>query len=133
MKINRLYFFVILAALALILNGCGNDNPVSAFEPEIINTADAFQFQVTDAKNVTATLTYHWENPNNQATIDHSTALSEGTASVEVFDADSNLVYQSPLVASGTDQSASGTAGFWIITVIFDNFSGTANFRVEKL
>jgi len=120
-------------AVFVIISGCGNDNPVSAFEPEIINDADAFQFQVTNASDVSTTLSYTWNNPTSQATIDHSTALTSGTATVTIFDADSNQVYSSALLSSGNEASATGTAGDWTVTVVFIDFDGTVNFRVEKI
>ena len=128
---TSLFLAVILLAL-----GCSNDqksNPISSFEPEVINSADAFQFQITDAADVSTTLIYQWENSGAQATIDHSTALTAGSATVEIMDADSNQVYNSGLLASGTDESLSGTSGIWFIKVIFADFDGTVNFTIEKL
>lgn len=123
-----------LLTAALMLAGCtDSNNPVSAFEPEIINNADAFQFQITDASNVTTTLNYEWINSLTQATIDHSTAITKGTATVEIFDADSTQVYTSPLLASGVEETLAGTSGAWFIKVTFADFSGTVNFRIEKL
>lgn len=123
----------LLAVFMILMTGCGSNNPVSAFEPEIINNADAFQFQITGGSNVSTTLSYQWNNTNTQATIDHSTALTAGSAAVTIFDADSNQVYTSGLLTSGNETSGSGTAGAWTITVVFADFDGTVNFRVEKL
>ncbi|MDH3892219.1 MAG: hypothetical protein OEV49_14165 [candidate division Zixibacteria bacterium] len=118
-----------------ILAGCSgsNPNPISAFEPEVVNEADAFQFQITDADNVSATLTYEWSNTGAQATIDHSTVTAEGMASVVLLDADDMQVYSNGLVASANEQSSVGVAGNWAVRVSLVNFSGTVNFRVEKL
>ena len=118
----------------IALTGCSDDsNPVSAFEPEIINNADAFQFQITDAVNVNTILNYNWTNTGSQATIDHSSVLSEGTATVKLYDADGTEVYSNDLVASLNESSSVGTAGIWNVQIIFVNASGTFNIRVEKL
>ncbi|HWR82628.1 MAG TPA: hypothetical protein VN285_04945 [Candidatus Deferrimicrobium sp.] len=128
---------VLLASSIAVLSmlGCGSDkaNPISGFEPEIINDADAFQFQVTNATNVSVNLSYEWQNTGAQATINHSTALDAGTATVTLFDADATQMYQNGLLASGTHSSATGTPGTWTVRVSLVNFSGTVNFRVEKL
>jgi len=117
------------------LTGCSSDknNPLAAFQPEIINNTDAFEFQITDASNVTTTVSYTWANTGTQATIDHSTVTVEGSASINIQDADGTEVYSTPLAASLNEATTAGTAGDWTITVSFTNFSGTANFRAEKL
>lgn len=125
-----------IAVLMIALAGCGSDNknnPIAAFQPEVINNADAFQFQITDATNVTTTLTYSWTNTGTGATVNHSTATTAGTAAITIFDADSTQVYSSGLLASGTEATATGTTGTWTIQVAFADFDGTVNFRVEKM
>jgi hypothetical protein len=116
-----------------VFAGCSDSNPISAFEPEVVNNADAFQFQITDATDVTTTLNYSWTNSGTRATIDHSTAMVSGSAFVTIKDAAGVQVYSSELKASGVETSAIGTAGTWNITVGFSNFDGTSNFRAEKL
>ncbi|MCX6829663.1 MAG: hypothetical protein NT002_10345 [candidate division Zixibacteria bacterium] len=118
--------------LVLIAAGCDN-NPIKAFQPEIMNKTDSFQFQITHAANVTTTLTYTWNNTGTRATINHATALTRGTAAVMLLDANGNEVYSSNLKPSGTETSVVGTAGAWTIKVTFGDFGGTANFRAEKL
>ena len=125
--------FILSLAVVLIAAGCGNDNPLAPFEPEIVTDADAFQFQITDAKDVTVTRSYVWSNAAGSATIDHSTSLTDGSATVVILDGDGKEVYRSTLKASGLDQSDTGTAGNWTVQVVFLGFDGTANFRVEQL
>lgn len=125
---------IIIGVALFLLIGCGDDkNPLSAFEPEIINTADAFQFQITDASGITTAVSYPWTNTGAQATINHSTVTTQGSATVYIMDADTTQVYTAGLVASLNEESSAGTAGTWTVRVVFENFSGTANFRVEKL
>lgn len=127
---------VVLLALASI--GCGNDSQpptssIQSFQPEVINNADAFQFQITDAANVSTTLDYTWSNSKTAATIDHSTVTDSGMAVVTLFDSGSSEVYSDTLVASGNVPSDSGVAGDWTVRVTLTNFYGTVNFRVESL
>lgn len=123
----------VLAAAVGIAGCTNNSNPIAPFQPEVINNADAFQFQITHAKTVTTTLTYSWVNNGTRATINHSTSMTSGSASVTLFDAAAQQVYTSPLLASGTQQSAVGVAGTWTVRIVFSYFTGSANFRVEKL
>jgi hypothetical protein len=120
-------------AAVMALSGCSDKNPIAPFQPEVINNADAFQFQITAARDVTTTLNYSWVNSGTRATINHATATRKGTATVTIFDANDQQVYAHSLVASATDQSAVGVAGTWRIRILFNDFDGTANFRVEKL
>ena len=131
-------FIVSIISLAVLgVVGCGGSNngtaPLAAFQPEIINVADAFQFQATNVENVTTIVSYPWSNSLTQATINHSSVLTGGTATVSIFDNDSTLVYTSGLVASLNEASSAGTAGTWYVTVQLVNVSGTLNFRVESL
>jgi len=134
MKPRHSVLTVVMALVAVtVLSGCSDKNPIASFQPEVINNADAFQFQITGARNVTTTLDYSWVNSGTRATINHATARRQGSSTVTVFDANNQQVYTHSLVASATEQSAVGVAGTWRIRVVFGDFDGTANFRVEKL
>ena len=132
MKKNLLPALLLLLS-GLFAGGCSQDNPLAPFEPEIVNDADAFQFQITGATDVTVTRSYTWANPAAGATIDHSTFRTDGSATVVLYDADGTEVYRSALKASGLEQSDPGVAGNWVVKIILSSFDGTANFRVEKM
>jgi hypothetical protein len=120
--------------LTLILTaGCGNDNnnSLAPFQPEIINETDTFQFQITDAVDVTTIVEYAWQNSGTQATINHSSVIDAGYASITILDAQQTEVYSSSLVASANEPTDAGTAGAWTIQVALMECSGTLNFRVE--
>ncbi len=124
--------------LALMAVGCSSSSnpataPLANFSPEIINNVDAFSFQITNGENISTTVEYAWENTGTQATINHSTTTTAGTATMIVYDADSAQVYTNGLVASANEASSVGTAGTWRIRVTFTAYSGTSNFRVDKL
>lgn len=124
---------LLLASLILAV-GCSSDkaNPLASFEPEIIADADAFQFQATAVKNVTTTVEYTWDNTSTSATVNHSSVITGGEATVTIFDADSTQVYTNGLAASLNEGTQTGTAGAWRVRVTLTNLSGTLNFRVEK-
>ncbi len=126
-----------LVAALMLTVGCGSSsNPsasLNAFQPEIINNADAFSFQATAVENVTATMVYTWQNTGQQATINHSSAVDSGTVSVTILDANGTQVYANPLVASLNEPTAAGVAGAWTVTVVVTNVYGTLNFRADKL
>ena len=130
----------VLSALVLALVafpiGCGNDSKstsLAPFQPEIVNVQDNFSFQATGVENVSTTLTYTWQNSGSQATIDHSSVVTDGTASVTIYDTNDSLMYTRGLVASGSEPSAVGQTGAWRIVVTLANCSGTLNFRVQKM
>ena len=132
MNPGRLHLFIVAILLGLALSGCGEKNPVFSFNPETVNNADVFRFQLTDARNVTATLNYRWQNRHHGSLVSYVTTESQGSATVFVFDSDSNRVYLSPLVAAGRRPCAEGREGFWTIKIVLENFSGTTNFMIEK-
>jgi hypothetical protein len=124
-------------AIALLAIGCGSDpaptQPLANFQPEIVNNPDAFSFQATAVKNVTATVQYTWSNSGLQATINHSSAVDSGTAVVQVLDANNVQVYSNALLASGTPSTTVGATGNWKIRVTLTNVYGTLNFNAQKL
>lgn len=119
----------------LFLAGCGSDttDPLAQFEPEISNAADNFQLQASNVENVGSTLDYTWENTGSQASVDHSTTLTDGSARVIVKDADGTVVYSADLLPSKNEQTSVGSSGIWTISLVLTNYSGTLNFRVQKI
>lgn len=127
---------VVLGTLLLIVgSGCSSNssNPLAAFQPEIANNPDSFQFQVTAASNVSTTVEYVWQNSGSRATINQSSAITAGSATLTLFSPDSVARYAGTLSTNGTFQSDTASAGAWRIRVTFSNLSGTLNFRAQKL
>ncbi|MEJ2502794.1 MAG: hypothetical protein P8177_05660 [Gemmatimonadota bacterium] len=83
-----------------VSTGC--DSPTSpGIEPEIINNADSFSYQVRDIGDVTGTWEYTWQNGGTLATVSHSSnAGSTGTATLTLLDAAGTQVYAGPLLTS---------------------------------
>lgn len=122
-----------LAAIAAAgMTGCSS-NPLEPFQPEISNATDNFQLQATAVVGVTATQTYSWNNTGTRATINHSTTTTAGTAAVTVRDGAGVVVYTKTLVPSLNEPTAVGTAGTWTIVLTMTSYSGTLNFRAQKL
>ncbi len=114
------------------LAGCGGDS-LSPFQPEIVNSANDFQLQATAVTNVTATERYSWTNAGTRATVNHSTSTTAGTAVLVIKDAAGATVYNSALSLSLNEATAIGQAGTWTIEVRLTRYSGTINFRVQRL
>jgi hypothetical protein len=120
--------------LAIVcLTACGDDTPTSpGIQPEIINATDNFEYQVTDVRNHSATASYTWQNTGPAATVDHSTTVTGGTATLVILDANEAQVYSRSLAESGSFPTVTGAAGGWTVRIIYDGASATVNFRVQK-
>lgn len=133
-KLLRLSFpTLLLVAIALL--GCGSSTappPAPGIQPEIINITDSFEYQVQSVSNYSRTASYTWTNTGTVAAVDHSSVVSDGVGTLEVFAADGVQVYSGTLSDSGSTQSAAGVAGDWTVRITYASFSGTVNFRVQK-
>lgn len=120
---------ILLVALSLL--AC-DDTTSPGIEPEISNDPDNFEFQVTALSNYSRTLTYEWSNSGVGASVDHSSAITGGSATLLLEDDDGTQVYAGDLADDGTFISDDGVAGNWRIRVVFEDTDGTINFRVQK-
>ena len=116
----------------LLVPGC-SDDPIAPFQPEVGNAVDNFQLQATGVVSVTSTLNYTWTNTGTRATVNHSTTTSAGNAQIIIRDAAGATVYDKNLSPSLNEQTTAGTPGAWTIQLRMSNYSGTLNFRVQKL
>ncbi len=115
-----------------VLSACAGDS-LGPFQPEISNAADNFQLQATNVSNVTTTLTYPWVNSGTRATINHSTTTTAGSTLLVIKDAAGATVYSKALSPSLNEPTTAGQAGTWSVQLTLTNYSGTLNFRVQKL
>lgn len=122
-------------ALALLgmFAGAECSNPLAPFQPEVTNATDSFQLQATGVVGVTSTLTYSWSNTGTKATVNHSTTTTAGTAQLTIRDAGGTLVYDKALAASLNEATSVGTPGTWTVQLRLQGYSGTLNFRTQKL
>ena len=131
---NRNTGAMILGALMIltIAGGCGANNSLAPFQPEVNNSADNFQMQATAVKNTSTTLEYNWSNSGTTANVNQATTFTSGTANLAIFDSQNAQVYIHNLNDNGTYTTTSGVAGTWRIVVQLNNYGGTLNFRVQK-
>jgi hypothetical protein len=95
--------------------------------------ADNFQAQATNVTNVTTTLNYTWANSGTRATVNHSTVTTGGTTLLVIKDAAGATVYSKALSPSLNEPTTAGQAGNWTVQITLNNYSGTLNFRAQKL
>ena len=124
-----------LLALSTLTTSCGSGNSAlnPAFQPQVANQTDNFQFQTTGITNVTQTLTYAWQNTGTASSVNQACAITAGTAFVTLKDANGIAVYSGNLGANGTFTSIQGASGNWTIIVTLSKVSGTLNFRAQKM
>jgi hypothetical protein len=127
----RPLFFMVVVGTFLITASCGDS--LAPFEPEITSATDNFQLQATNVRSTSLTRAYTWPNTGTRATINHSTTTSAGTAELTIRDASGATVYDEALTTSLNEPTTVGTSGTWTIQLRLANYSGTLNFRVQKL
>jgi hypothetical protein len=121
-------------AILFAIPACGATDPLAPFQPEISNVADNFALQATGVTNVTATRSYTWANSGTRATINHSTTTQSGTTLLVIRDGAGTTVYSRVLSPSLNEPSAPiGVAGNWTVQLTMTNYTGTLNFRAQKL
>lgn len=118
-------------AAALVVGACSD--PLRPFEPQVANSPDNFELQATGAIGVTLERTYVWQNSGTRATINHSTTTENGIARLVILDAAGVVVYDKGLLPSLNEPTLAGTPGAWQIELILTGYTGTLNFRAQKL
>jgi hypothetical protein len=120
-----------IAAVVLTLTFLGCTDFISPFVPVVTNDLDNFEFQVS-LTDVTRTTRYVWTTTGNSANVNLSSAVTAGTATVTINDADTTQVFNHALDGSGLTSTSGATAGDWTITIKLTNVSGTVHFSVQK-
>ena len=130
---KRLGIGVAALAASVLAVACGSSTgPLAPYDPQIVNVADNFSFQVTNVSNITWTYTYRWQNTGDSATVNQATNGTAGSAVLTVFDKNGTQLYSQSLAGNGTFGMAKGVAGLWTVRVQFTNYSGTIDFNVQK-
>ncbi len=127
----RARFHASVLALGMLFACSGTT--LGPFQPEIDNAADNFQFQATNVTNVTTTVTYPWVNAGTRATINHATTRTAGSTLLVIKDAAGATVYSKALSPSLSEPTTAGQAGTWSVQLTLTSYSGTLNFRAQKL
>jgi hypothetical protein len=111
---------------------CGDSATAPGRDPEIINTTDNFQYQISDIQDFSGTQVYSWQNTGTSATVNQSAAVAAGSVSLVLRDANGVQVYSRSLADNGTFSSSAGAAGTWTVRVIYSGADATVNFRLDK-
>lgn len=114
------------------LGACGGDS-LGPFHPQISRPSDNFQLPATGVTDVSTTATYRWVNTGSRASVNHSTTTTAGTTLVVIKDAAGLVVYSRALGPSLNEPTVAGQPGNWSIQLTLQKYSGTLNFRVQKL
>ncbi len=117
---------------SLLVTACSSD-PLAPFQPEITSATDNFQLQATAVTRVTHSQSYAWQNTGTRATVAHSTITGAGTTRLVIRDAVGAVVYDKALMPSLNEPTTAGVAGTWQIQMILTTYSGTLNFRAQRL
>lgn len=123
---------LLLVVLATV-SACSSSTGLDAFQPQISNAADNFSLQATNVTNVATTVTYSWSNSGTRATINHSTTTTAGSTMLVIKDGAGATVYNKALSPSLNEATSTGQAGTWTVQLTLTNYSGTLNFRAQKL
>lgn len=116
-----------------ILASCSSDNVIGPDNQlQVTNATNDFQFQVSNLKTVTQTLTYTWSNTGDSASVNQSSSISYGTATLTIRDPTGTILYKSSVANNGTYHTLKGTTGSWQLEVAMNKVDGTFNFRVQK-
>ncbi len=99
---------------------------------EVTNNTDTFQAQASNMVDITQTLTYSWQNTGTTANVDQSGAITGGSGTLLILDADGTQVYSRSLAETGTFVTTDGTTGAWSIEVALSGTSGTLKYRVQQ-
>jgi hypothetical protein len=128
------YFRVLIPSIYLIFAGCAGKNVITdpQFQPQITNLTDSFALQASNLTGVTQTIEWTWQNTGTSATVNHSSAITGGTATLTILDSNGVQLYAEPLAPSGNPNIGSGVSGAWTIRLTLTNVTGTLNFRVQK-
>ena len=110
---------------------CNLTSFTGVYTPVITNDTDNYEFQVT-LKGITNREEDRWQNTGNAANVTLSSAVSGGTATVSIMDADGTVLYTHALDGSGLGGTGAGTSGLWTIVVVMTNTTGTLDFKVQK-
>jgi len=93
-----------LVAGAMILAACGDGATAPGTNPEIINTADNFQYQVSNIQQFSGTQTYSWQNSGTTATVNQSASIASGSARSR--QCSQSVAARSPAITAASNESA---------------------------
>lgn len=129
---KTILLLLITGAVTLAFAGCSDDPTSPGIQPEVVNTSDSFGYQVSAVENFTGTQRFTWTNSGNAANVNQATFRASGSGVVRIMDASGQQVVALPMGENGSFDALPGATGDWTISVEYDKFTGTVNFRAEK-
>ena len=132
MQMRKLLLTFPLLVLAAGIQIACDDDPVSSYEPNVVNQQDNFHLVVPEADGVDTVVYYFWSMQGTSANIDQSADLQGGSVSITVDDNDRHQVYSTDLRQIGSFVTQPGTPGSWRIRVGLSDFSGRIDFRLQR-
>ena len=111
---------------------CIRDRTSPGSQPQVVNSTDTFEFQVSAMQNYSSTWRYDWSTTGSVVDVDQSSVVSGGSVTLRLRDADGAIVYSRDLAQDGSYTSEAGATGQWQVEIILTKCSGTLNFRVQK-
>jgi hypothetical protein len=122
-----------LALAAIACLGACSDSTAPGIQPEIINTADNFEYQVSDVQGYSGTISYNWQNTGTSANVDQSTVVTRGSVTLVILDAAGTQVYSRSLAENGSFTTTAGQTGNWTIRVVYSGADASVvNFRAQR-
>lgn len=132
-QLFRALALVLIIGSSTWLGACSDSPTAPGIQPQIINQADNFEYQVSDVQGFSGTLSYTWQNSGTQANVNQATTVSGGTITLRILDAAGTQVYSRSLSENGTFATAVGQAGAWTVRVVYSSaIAPTVNFRAQK-
>jgi hypothetical protein len=128
-------FWIVAVAAVVGSSGLGacSDSTGPGIQPQVVNVADNFEYQVSDVQGFSGTISYTWQNGGTSANVNQATTVSSGSVTLVLLDANGTQVYSRSLADNGTFASATGQAGAWTIRVIYTGATASVvNFRAQK-
>src|SRR5688500_2763815 len=119
-------------ALAMLVAACDDANPL---DPSLVTTtelSDLFTFSVVGLSNVADAKRYLWVMTGDQATVDVTSALPQGSAFLQIRGADGTIVYADDIESEEDGVTAVNAAGIWQVDVVIDKASGSFEFALER-
>lgn len=130
---RRAGWAALAAAVLLAVTGCSGGDVLAKYQPQVVNAADQFRFQVSGLNAVTTTHEYTWSNAGQKAGVEQVMLLGGGAGTITIFDAANTQVYQQPIGTAGVQQTLSGAPGRWRIRVELSGASGSVGVRVQTV
>jgi hypothetical protein len=133
--VHRLRTFRLAAVAAFVVLATACEQRIvspSLFQPQVINVPNEFILQATSLDNVTDDKIYTWQNDSTTASVSQLPEALTGEATLVVYDAAGNQVYQHSLGDTGQFKTTSGPAGLWSVRLRLADATGAFTFRLEK-